>query len=261
MYRAVIISDLHCGNRWGLAPPEWHSDQVPWQKQFWEYYTNTIKQIGAVDCLFVNGDLIDGPQRKDAVTLLETNLKKQCEMSIRCIEQVKTKSIEIIKGTGYHTDNGLNLEEIIADQFDIEAVDDLRIEINGLKIYFRHVVGRSDIPYGQYTQLGKELINELLQSIQEDYDPAVLHIRSHVHYSVRVGMQDNFGNYRTIYTTPALQLRGPGQTAFTRKLRTWLYHVGITLLEIDKHGQFFLRCIPFKTKAYYERGYKCVQKK
>ncbi len=69
--RLVIISDLHCGHRAGLTPPDWQSDFrknsktqrnkfAELQRELWQFYADTINDLRPVDVLVVNGDAIDG---------------------------------------------------------------------------------------------------------------------------------------------------------------------------------------------------------
>lgn len=251
--RLLVIGDTHCGSLLGLTPPEYQSDDNrDWLGPFWEWYTSTLEQIGPVDALVHLGDAIDGMGRKESTQHLTTNLNKQVDMAVQCIEAVRAKCRYLVRGTGYHTDLGGSFEDFVAEQLKIDAHDELRLEINGRKFHARHVVGRSDIPYGQYTQDAKEATNEILQSELEDYDYADMLGRAHVHYNTGVWYWDSKRQVkREVWTNPALQLRGPVQTAFVRKLRTWMYHVGLTLLEVDRHGEHFIRPIICPIKLYY----------
>lgn len=262
MFRLLVMSDLHCGDATGLTPPKWHNDEFgDFQRPFWEWYVGTVKSIGPVDALVLDGDLIHGPARRDSAGHLTTNVKKQTKMAAECIKQVETKRRYIVRGTGYHTDHGGPLEDYIADSFGIDAEDELRLEIYGRKLLFRHVVGRSDIPYGQYTQIAKEMINEILQGSFEGYPAADINVRAHAHYSVMVSVGDAVhGRERIALVNPALSLRGPEVTSFVRGLRTWLYHVGMTLIEIEDNGEVFIRRRFFKSSEYLKRGYECLTK-
>jgi len=126
----------------------------------------------------------------------------------------------------------------------------------------RYVVGRSDIPYGQYTQDAKEMINDVLQGELEDYDYADLLGRGHVHYSTGAWRWNTARNRKQeVFTNPAMQLRGPIQSAFVRGLRTWMYHVGLTVVDIWKQtNSWTITPIVFPIKIYAPqmREYLCV---
>lgn len=253
--RILIASDFHSGHLLGLTPPPHH---YPYQETLWSYYVDAVQDNGPYDAAIFNGDLIDGPGKKETTHHLTTDTRKQVKMAIQAIEAAQAPTNFIVKGTGFHTDTDGNDEEFIGDAVGCSVQDELRLEIHGRKLHARHVVGRSDIPYGQYTQLGKELINDLLQAEFEGYEDADILIRSHVHYCVRIGVADGIrGVMREAITTPALQLRGPLQSGFTRKLRTWLYHVGITVINIEP-GRLDIRPVILPITTYQRREYTCL---
>jgi hypothetical protein len=224
-------------------------------------YTGFLEELGKVDAVVFNGDLIDGEGKKDTAAHLTTDITEQMDMAEEAISIVNAGKRFFVRGTGFHTDASGNLEQKIANRFGTDAHDDLRLKIHGRKLHFKHVVGRSDTPYGQHTQLQKDLINDVLQSEFEAYDAADVIVRSHVHYCVESGIGDqDRGIMRKAITTPALQLRGPVQSEFTRKLRTWAYHVGVLLIEIDKTGEVYFRPRFFPIKIYSpkERVYNCL---
>lgn len=262
MHRILVESDYHAGHLLGLTPPDWWTERTrPWAEPLWEARKAYLEQLPRVDDHILNGDLIDGPGKKDTAAHLTTDVIEQIEMAEQAALMPRAKRRWVVKGTGFHTDNGGALETPFARAIGTTAEDELRLEIYGRKLHSRHVVGRSDVPYGQYTQLGKELINDLLQAEMEGYEAADILIRSHVHYTAHISVADGVrGIMRHAITTPALQLRGPLQSEYTRKLRTWLYHVGALLIEIDKTGEVFLRphIIPIKLTAPTLRKYTCL---
>lgn len=262
MHRILVESDYHEGHLLGITPPEWWSDYTrPWAEAFWSAREEYLSQLPRVDDHVLNGDIIDGPGKKDSTAHLTTDVVDQTEMAEVTARRVRARRRWVVKGTGYHTDSGGNLERAIAGALGTTAEDELRLEVHGRKLHFRHHVGRSDIPYGQYTQLGKELINDLLQGEFEGYPGADVLVRSHVHYCARVSVGDaERGIMREAITAPALQLRAPVTTGFVRKLRTWLYHVGMLLIEIDKTGELYLRphIIPIRLTAPQLREYICL---
>jgi predicted MPP superfamily phosphohydrolase len=263
VYRILEISDTHCGSRLGLTPPGYADlTAQQWLNDFWDFYTTKCAEVGPVDALILNGDMIDGQGYKDNKHHITTDMHKQTDMAIEVARVPDAGAVYMVKGSGYHVDGGAEFEEYIGDALDTVAEPELRLEVAGRKLQFRHHVGRSDTPYGQYTQVGKELINEMLQSALEEYESADLLGRSHVHYYVEVGMADGSrGVVRKAFTSPALQLRGPEQSSFVNRLRTWMYHVGMTLIEIDEQsGEIYLRPILYPIKNYFRRPYKCLTK-
>jgi hypothetical protein len=215
-----------------------------------------IEQIGPVNDVVMNGDAIDGPGRKDTTGHLTTDIEEQQEMAETILDYVKAERRHVVRGTGFHTDGDKAYENDLESSY---TGDDLRLMVHGRRVHFRHVVGRSDTPYGQYTQIAKELTNEIMQASFEGYEPADVIIRSHVHYHAMISVGDATTGYsRIAFSTPSLELRGPRSGPFVRKLRTWLYHVGVTLIEIDETGEVFVRPFLFPIDRYMRREYQCL---
>jgi len=259
--RILTINDTHCGHVLGLTPPGQQSpDFAEFQAPFYEFFRSTVDQIGHVDLLVGNGDLVDGPQRKNPEQSIRLDLGAQVKMASELMQNVDADRKVVVRGTGYHTDSGTSFEDFVAKELDTEAYDEYRLEVYGRRLHWRHVVGRSDIPYGQYTQVAKELINELLQAEMERYDAADVLFRAHVHYCTGTSLLDaETGYLRQAWSLPALQLRGPRTGPYPRGLRTWLYHVGVTLIEIEPSGEIFVRPIGFPIKRYMRREYECLE--
>lgn len=258
MLRILKINDMHAGHVLGLMPPEWQAPVYhEWQRPFWDFFTTTVDQIGKVDVLAVNGDAVDGPSEKDAAYLAYPKFNDQVDIADAIARQIKAERRVVIKGTGYHTDRSGSYEEAVAQMLNCDAEDEWRSSFNGCIVQLRHVVGRSDTPYGQYTQDAKEMINEWLRAEMEDYEPARVIGRAHVHYSTGVWTIKNNRKVQA-FTAPGLQLRGPKIGPFVRKLRTWMYHVGVTLIEIDRYGEAFIRPITFPLKLYMSRELKWI---
>ena len=179
--KGVIISDLHCGSLVGLTPPNRIQPEVEkTQLPLWAWYKNEIEKLGAVDFVVGNGDLVDGEGKKDTIGHVTTNTKKQREMAIECLEKIDAKKYYFTYGTPFHATGSEDYEESIAEHFNTEIKDMLYLEIEGHLCRFRHHAGRSDIPYGQGTQLYKEVIRDMLQAIEEETEAAKFLFSSHV---------------------------------------------------------------------------------
>lgn len=261
-FRMLVISDLHCGNVLGTTPPEHQTERTrEWLGPLWERLLSLADQIGTVDALVANGDLIDGPGRKDSTHHITTDILEQTEMAEYALSRFKTRKRFVVRGTGFHTDANGALENVVAQALNCEAFDELRIDVHGLKFNFRHVIGRSDTPYGQYTQAGKEMINDQLQAEMEAYDYADLLGRAHVHYCTGAWRWNTARNRKQeVWTNPAMELRGPKNSSYVRKLRTWMYHVGAMVITVWPDGEYRLTPAvwPLKVYAPTMREYICL---
>ena len=260
MFTILQTNDMHCGHVLGLTPPQYQSDDNrDWLGPLWEFYNATLYQIGKVDAHVFLGDAIEGHQEKDPAALLKPDINVQTDMAEECIRLVRARKRYIVKGTGYHTDDQCSYEKFVADALNCDCLDELRLEANGCRMHFRHVIGRSDTPYGQGTPAYKEIINEMLAADIEDYDAADVLGRAHTHYATGVwSANGKTGRLKQAYTGAGLQLRGPTQSAFTRRLRSWMYHVGMTLIEIESTGEAVVRPIIFPISMYAPKEYICL---
>ena len=138
----------------GLTPPEWQrEDCKQWAGPHWNFFKEALEMMGHVDSLIYNGDAIDGPGKKDTQYHITTDVGTQIKMAeviARCFDADR---IHVVKGTGFHTDGNTAYEDWLGAALGVDAQDELRLDVYGRKIHARHVVGRSDIPYGQQTQM------------------------------------------------------------------------------------------------------------
>jgi hypothetical protein len=242
MKRLVIISDTHCGHRFGLTPSDWQTNDKDgflgkaskFQKELWKWYEKEIASCKLIDLIVVNGDLIDGKGSKSGGTeLITTDRLQQCEMAIECIKIAKAKSIMIINGTPYHTGNEEDFEVIIASELKAKYCNHAFIDVGGVKFDIRHKVGTSNVPYSRNTAPQKDAMwNSLLalKGIQPDCDVVV---RSHAHY---YAMAEDDRKMSII--TPALQgytKYGSRECIGSNTLGFLQFDCGNSQFEITKH--------------------------
>ena len=75
MKRVLILSDTHCGSIFGLTPPDYHNHYNEIQKVGWDFYEETISNLGNIDLCIVNGDAVDGPGKKDTRQHITTDMR------------------------------------------------------------------------------------------------------------------------------------------------------------------------------------------
>jgi len=208
--RVVFISDLHCGHRAGLTPPEFQS-MIPGRKYYditretWKAYSKKIKELGDIHTLVVNGDLVDGiGNRSGGTELLTTDMKTQCKIAECCIKEVGAKNIVVIRGTPYHSSPaGQDWEDTISTNVKAKKIADHEwLEINGTIFDIRHHVNGTSTPH-KGTPLTNQQLSNLMWNEREGQPKGDVLIRSHVHNFFFCGA----GHWLGI-TTPALQAAG-----------------------------------------------------
>jgi len=155
------------------------------------------------DILLVNGDCIEGKQRKQGgAELIINDRNVQADMAVDCIRGWKAKNILMTYGTKYHVgDEAEDFEYSIAQKVNAKIAGKLYFETEGMVIEARHKVSRSIIPHGRATPLLRDAMWNTLKAAEEEEPRADIIIRSHVHYHLWVATPK-----KIMFTTPALQL-------------------------------------------------------
>ncbi len=256
MIRILYEGDLHSGHYLGLGHPDhWPARKRKAAEALWAWRQERLREIGRVDVHVLGGDLIEGPGKKGTLGLLTTDIEEQAEIAEEAIREVKADYRYFTYGTPFHTTSVLEGEDLVAKAFGCRPADEQRLgPFHGVRLMDRHVLGRSDIPYGQGTPLWREWVQEQLHALLEDFKAAAVRTSHHVHYFFEV----RNAHGRSI-ACPCLQLpRTPAlSTPYPRTLRTMYYDVGNLLIEIDKSGEVFVRPQIMPLKLTSPRGYTC----
>lgn len=236
MPRLVSISDLHCGSRSGLTPPDWQWSRTSgtrerrkyaeMQARIWEFSVAKLAQLQPIDCLVVNGDSIDGKgERSGGTELLEADRNEQAAMASECIRQAKAKKIVIVRGTPYHVGREDDFESTVAGLCGASKIGDHEwIECGGVVFDFKHKVGSSSIPHGRNTAPQRAALWNALWAERGLQPRARIIVRSHVHYHTYSG-----DSRRLVMTTPALQ----GWTKFGAKECEGTTDIGLVSFECE----------------------------
>lgn len=236
MKRMVVMSDLHCGHKVGLTPPRWHNQHdeklYKIQKELWGFYTSAIDELGQIDILVVNGDAIDGTgHRAGGTDQKTTDRLEQVDMAVECIDYALAGVVRMTYGTPYHTGNGEDFEQVIADKVGGKIEGHAFFDINGNIFDIKHKIGGSSVPHGRYTALARDkLWNTVWNNRDEQQPNAGVLIRSHVHYHADCGNH----LWRAI-TTPALQ--GFGSKYGIRQC-SGVVDIGFLVFEIEDDGSY-----------------------
>lgn len=210
--RILVISDLHSGHRGGLTPPSWQYSKYDdenvrgkfgyLQATVWDWFVKTVKAIGPVDLLVVNGDAIDGKgQGSGGTELLTGDWLEQVDIAAECISIIDRKKTLIVKGTPYHVGKETDFEELLADKTAAAGCGWHEwFEAEGVIFDCKHKVGRSEVPYSRQTAPSRDAMWNLLWSERDMQPDANVIIRSHVHYFGYGGDANKLW-----LTTPALQ--------------------------------------------------------
>ena len=243
--RIGIVSDLHCGSRWGLRPNPHLSDFQVTEANLWlwECWLRLIDLFPPLDLLILNGDLIDGPQkRSDGTGLVSTCVGEQTGMAIQALKPLVAKAKKVIRmsGTPHHETFHGPLSALDAT-FDIrrpEAPRDMVRDIyldggpddpdNSIILNVKHnPEGQKTLYLG--TVLDRETRWAVLAEAAHDLPKANFIIRSHIHFGSFFG---DLSQKKTIITTPCFCMQQP--YAIEKRYYGWKPTIGGVLMERDE---------------------------
>ena len=215
-----LISDLHCGSRYALVPPSFlpagGAKVLPaahFLEYLWSCWQDFCARCPELDCLIVNGDLIEGenPSRRDTMDALTDNFITQGQMAEETLSLLlpKVKRWWLVRGTSYHDGKHFETLEAVAKNLGAQPWSPHRYtgyvlerEWEGLRINATHHMTSGAIYPGTLasrTTLMANAAEQLQKTI-----PADLIIRSHLHFKY---IGQSYGKW--FVQTPAWKLPTP----------------------------------------------------
>lgn len=198
--RILLLSDLHVGSKWGLWPPNVKAkndrsdmlETIPQnvvQVNIWEHWKRMLATLKKEkpDCIILNGDLIEGIQRKEYGRGLTTNeIPIQMAACALVIQTLPKVPMYFTQGTDYHQmSDGTSVEKFLAAQFGGEFGDELIVEECGIRLFCRHSIGISQSTW-QYmtTAPARDQMLLYLNQSSEKYGKIDVAVFSHRHQFV-----------------------------------------------------------------------------
>ena len=243
MKKVIVISDLHCGHRAGLTPPDyqWSGEWGEVQRELWYEYNNLIAKIGKADVLLINGDTIDGSgSRAGGTEAIKTSSLEQTDMAIECIKPWLHDMTKVIAsyGTAYHTStSGEDFEKIVTDKIGGEIHSEPFIDIEGVVFGMKHFIGQSSIPHGRGTALLRDVLWNIIWAARQEQPQCDVVIRSHVHAFFEATMIGPKGKMVQGVITPALQA---AQTKYGGRIMSGTVDFGLIEYDVD-NGEYSWR--------------------
>jgi hypothetical protein len=200
MKKILLLSDLHVGSKWGLWPPNFTAknprtdmiEEIPQNavnKAIWAHWLKMLasSKKEKPDVIILNGDLIEGAQRKEGGRGLVTpELFTQCAACIKVLRTLPKVPMYFTAGTDYHQlPDGLSADLYIAETMGGEFGDELVIEECGIRIFARHVIGMSQSTW-QYmtTAPARDQMLLYLNQAEDKYGRIHVAVFSHRHQFV-----------------------------------------------------------------------------
>ena len=222
MKEFIIISDMHCGSRFGVTNYPKNIVQKAlkkiWNGMLEEIETHTI--TAGINL----GDNCDGVDRHGSGEYNDTsNILEQVDISTTLLKQIPTKTWFVVQGSPYHTAQNVSSDALVARELGAEFGEELVINA-GKRIHCSHMVGVSMAsPAYRTTPIAREM---MLAAINEkEYGKYDCILRGHAHYFVSVRFGGSMG-----VICPCWK----GRDAFaSRRTLAMMPHVGFCILQID----------------------------
>ena len=216
----------------------------------WAWFTEDVKSYGPFDLVVADGDLTEGEGKKEHIDIIEPDVDMQAQMAAEVLRVIKTPKYILVRGTRYHTSGIHQYEDKVAELLGCPIFDTALVQVNGVRFNFRHAQGRSDIPYGQGTQLFKEAVRDMLQGIVACYESADVVVRAHVHYFLHVE-----SSARRAVSLPCMKIP---EEVFARDLKTLYYDIGYVIIEVKPDGEVIIRKRIMPLRIVRKREYLCL---
>ena len=252
--RIVVVSDLHAGSMYGLMPhafdtydgvtkPQNAGQEYLWK--CWEDFCWRTSQFDP-DAVIVNGDCIEGPQRKsNGFEVSLPSQDDQVDAAIKSLEALRARTERakwyFTMGTPYHVGEWGGAEEAIARALRGESYpsvgvgkycrEALWLDAEGVVLEVAHHIGGASGFY-RLTALDREGQWSAMaaKDASKGVPKADLLIRSHVHF---FGVGEHAS--KQMLTTPCWKLAD----RYSRKGSMHRFHpdIGGVFIEIDGEGK------------------------
>jgi hypothetical protein len=225
--RIVLSGDYHFGSTVGPFDVEVEGiDYKPTKvqrfinKKFWQM----IDDVGHVDAVLSNGDIIEGYNRKsNGMGCITTDIMKQAHIAAEMLSYFNTRKHYGTNGSPYHTNQNPSGDEVVMRLLGGEFGDYQIIKVGNKRIHAIHKVGGSSYPNRRVSGLSTEIMLAMLN--EPEWNKFDVITRAHRHYYASVEFKDRLG-----IITPCWK----GLDEFAYKLGTgFVPELGYVLLEID----------------------------
>ena len=226
----VIVSDLHCGCRVGLCPPEpvsldgegtYHASKLQlkmWAmwREFWDVWVPEACRNEPY-AVVVNGDSLDGVHH-NSTTQISHNLKDQADVAeaiLKPIVEACDGRFYIIRGTEAHVGKSGVEEERLAkslgavpDEVGRFARYELWARVGTALVHLMHHIGTTSSSAHEASAVNAELTASYVEAARWSEEPPDYVVRSHRHRAIVVDL-DCAKGYAAGIVTPGWQAKTP----------------------------------------------------
>jgi hypothetical protein len=255
----AVVSDLHCGCRLGLCPPEGAAlaDGGPympsplqrrvwaWWEEFWGEFVPRATR-GQPFAALVNGETIDGVHHR-ATTQISQNLDDQRELAkavLRPVVELCEGRFYVVNGTPAHSgEQGCDDEAVARD---LGAIPDdsgryaryaAWLRVGDALVHAAHHIGTTGSQHYESTAVHKELIEAYGECGRWNDEPPDFIVRSHRHRYITTSVATSKGFAASI-VTPGWQLKTPFAFKIPGARMSEPQFGGVVFLQGDEEAYF-----------------------
>jgi len=226
----VVVSDLHCGCRMGLLPPEGlvidggtKIAQSKLQKKVWSWWDEFWGEWVPVAChnepyaVVVNGDALDGVHH-NSTSQISHNLADQSKIAYAVLKPIYERCegrLYMVRGTEAHVGpSGAQEEQLatvleaIPDEEGMRSRYELWVEIGRGLVHCMHHIGTTGTSHYESTAVLKELSESYQEAGRWRRRSPDCVVRSHRHRNIEIRVPTDLG-YGIAFVTPGWQLKTP----------------------------------------------------
>jgi len=223
----LVLSDTHCGSKFGLLPPgcldaegaEYKLNPVQeWLWDCWGQFQTWSERIIGTDSydVVINGDTIEGVHH-GTVEVIDPDPAQHSTIASALLEPITENAhkLYMVAGTEVHTRSSeSHLGKALGAEINRDTrsycFPNLNLHINNQRVSFNHHIQTSLRPWTQASGLGIALTSERSEALDAGHIPPDVVVRSHRHV---------YGQFRNkaamIVVTPCWQ----APTRFVRKVK------------------------------------------
>lgn len=177
---------MHCGGMSGVLPTNYyhadrdlHLTQSRVQEFLFDAWSNMCQDVGKVDAVICNGDIVDGLNRKGRGKDIQiADMMVQCDIAKQLLSMIDCERFIFTQGSGYHVDDNPSADEMICRLMKGEWYEWFGdVMFDNITINIQHETSFSKDPSGQFNSQRKDANLLILQGDE----PADIYLRSHIH--------------------------------------------------------------------------------
>jgi hypothetical protein len=157
-----------------------------------EWY-DMIDDVGTVDVLILNGDLVEGTNYYgEGAGCITTSMSQQAKTAVELISEIKFRKVIGCRGTSYHVKKNPNMDAQVIEDLGGVCMDEVSLTIGETRIYANH---RTPVRMTKFESRPQSVAQDMIlgELNAMDFGHYDIICKSHVHYYVALDMGKSIG--------------------------------------------------------------------